>query len=743
MARAAYIVLRRRLATGWAVFAIAAIASVAAGAGRDSAPARNVLLVSMDTTRADYLGCYGHPTIATPNIDALAREGVLFERCDVSAPLTLPSHATMLTSLYPFVHGARDNGAYRLAPENITLVEQLRQAGYATMASVGAFVLNREYGLDQGFEVYDDVRGPRPEEPRAERSAEEVAAAALEWLTAHAKRPFFLFVHFFDPHQPYAAPQRFAQRYPRGGYLAEIAYVDEQIGRLLTALRDLGVESETLVVLTADHGESLGAHQEATHGAFLYQTTVRVPLILRCPALLPAGQRVRGMARSIDIAPTALALLDQPPLPLAQGASLLPMIRGESSALGYSYAETLYPTFNFGFSSLRSLSDGRWKFIHAPRPELYDLAADPDERVDLATAHPERVEELREALRDLIAESPRVARPDLAPHAPSSTELENLQALGYLGGSATLTGDELSRFEPRGPNPADHARLMGLAIQGANLLAMGQPQRAEQLLRGLVDESPQIAGKLAWIHQSLGGALAAQGKYAAAADAFRSAVSANPQDGESFLKLGRCLIYLDQMDAACQALQTAERLLPAPASARRFLALASVAKGDIQGGVSLWRTCRPGPRGEPSMTAPAALADSALLGEIAQAASAQQLFTIERSVWKGALLSAPADEQALSGLAWLLATCPDDRIRAGVEALRVARLAVAAAPGSTRARAALSAALAEVGDFEAAQVEIDHIFAAADAALAGFDRSTLGQLRDAITARRPYRAPPP
>ncbi len=543
---------------------------------RDAASERpNVLLISLDTTRADHLACYGHPSVRTPHIDALAAAGVLFEQCYTCVPVTLPSHASILTGVYPYVHKVRDNGRFRLVDENQTLAEVFRQAGYATGAQVGAFVMHHQYGLDQGFDTYRDVeyRGQAltPGASATEITATEVTDGALALLDDFGQRPFFLFVHYFDPHRPYRAPPEFTRQYLEP-YLAEIAYTDQQVGRLLDGLRRRGLLERTLVVLTADHGEGLGQHNEDTHGYFLYDATLHVPLIFSWPGHLAAGRRVAGLVRTIDIAPTIAALarlrFDVP----VQGRDLGPWLglsEPPAAAPAESfYAETFYPkfTYHLGFSQLRAWRHGRWKLIHAPRPELYDVLDDPGELRNLAEQRSELVEQLRSELRQMLAEAPRIASATAARHQIQARELRALEALGYLGGgddqAPAVSEDELSLFEPIGLNPIDHYEEIRLATQAVDFIEAGQHARTEQALKKLLVQAGDRADQFVWAHAHLAGALAAQGKLAEALEHFDQAVAARPDDGQLHTMRGLVLRALGRKQQALAAFRKAAELPP-------------------------------------------------------------------------------------------------------------------------------------------------------------------------------------
>jgi arylsulfatase A-like enzyme/Tfp pilus assembly protein PilF len=536
------------------------------------APCRgfNVILISIDTTRADHLGCYGHPQVKTPNIDRLAAEGVLFEQCVAAVPVTLPSHASLLTGAYPFVHRVRDNGTFQLHADNVTLAEALADAGYATAAQVGAFVMNHEFGLDQGFAVYRDVQFDQAGGPNRrlghEFTAEQVTDGAIELLRQVADRRFFLFVHYFDPHQPYEPPPRFARQYIQP-YQGEIAYTDEQIGRLLRGVEEASVGGQTLIVLTSDHGESLGQHQEATHAYFLYDSTLVVPLIVWCPPKVPSGRRIATQVRLIDVAPTVLGLLGVPRLPHAQGADLSPLILGHAMDLRLeAYAETFYNRYNLGFAQLRAWRSDGWKYIHAAPPELYDLATDPRELRNLAPSQPERVAEMRARLRELLTDVPRVVSAPQARRSASPQDLRRLESLGYVAGGAAaaedVETDELLLFEPVGPNPMEHAREIRLTTRAVGLVRTGQHAKIEKAIRELLAEFGERSRRFVWAHAHLAGALAAQGKLEEALTHFDIAIEGRPEDGQMHTMKGLVLRALGRNEQAIAAFQQAAALEP-------------------------------------------------------------------------------------------------------------------------------------------------------------------------------------
>lgn len=559
------------------------------GAPTESKPASagtNVLLISMDTTRADYLGCYGHPGVRTPHIDRLASQGTLFLNCTASVPVTAPSHSSIMTGTYPFVHGVRDNGPFQLHANNVTLAEVLKQKGYATAAEVGAFVLNREFGLDQGFDVYKDIHlAENPEEdPRAwtytERRAEEISSSAIEWLRAHAGGPFFLFVHYFDPHHPHDPPEEFASQYS-DLYLAEIAYTDAQIGRLLAELEALALSDKTLVVLVGDHGEGRGQHQENTHAIYVYDSTLQVPLIFRFPGRIRLGQRLEAQTRLVDVAPTILDFLGLEALPNAQGVSLMPLIDRQTDDLGLAaYGESFYGKYGLGYSQLRTLRAGGWKYIHAPRPELYHVSVDPAELHNLAADEPERVARMREQLRRLIEDAPVVVGPDEARHQLTLEQIDKLQALGYVAdASAAPMGNELDQFEPSGPNPMDHADEILLVNDAMALVRHGDPPDVEKALRAVLEHAGDRQAHLAWVNASLGTVLAAQEKFEEAIVCYRKALQVTPEDGRTWSNLGVALALAGHVDEAILAHEKALTIEPIFARSHFHMGVALTFKG--------------------------------------------------------------------------------------------------------------------------------------------------------------------
>ncbi len=465
----------------------------------------NVVLITLDTTRADRLGCYGYAAAQTPVIDALAENGALFENVRAHAPVTAPSHASILTGTLPTFHGVVGN-LQALPPSGVTtLAECFADAGYTTAASVGAFVVASEWGLDRGFDAYFDEL---PEDPAGsaslpQRLAGEVVADAIEWLDGAADAPFFLWVHLFDPHAPYEAPDPFRLKL-RDPYDAEIAYADHAIGRLLAHLTEIGERDETLVVVTADHGEALGEHDEDTHGFFLYNETLSVPLIFDGPGIESDGRRVEEMVRTIDVMPTILELSGLPAAPGVQGRSLVSAIStGAPPSPEPAFALSNELNLAFGWSPLRSLEHEHWKLIRAPRPELYDLDQDPGELTNLASTQPDVAARLDSTMSALI-QATTGNLPTGTGGTVDQATLERLRSLGYVAGGErgqqVPLDEDVSGFTDPKDREAYWEGYKRLSyLRGDDTLA-----EAEALARELLAEDPDpplvhyLFGQVLW-----------------------------------------------------------------------------------------------------------------------------------------------------------------------------------------------------------------------------------------------------
>jgi arylsulfatase A-like enzyme/Flp pilus assembly protein TadD len=472
-----------------------------AGCSRSGAPSGNstggppnVILISVDTLRADHLSAYGYAKLHTPNIDSLAAQGILFEQAISPVPLTLPAHASLLTGTLPVFHGIRDNTGFVLSQKHSTLAQALRLHGYRTGAFVGSFILDSRFGLDHGFEeYYDNFESETLETAKldiSERRAEDVLVEARRWISQKAGADFFAFIHLFDPHAPYAAPAQY-QAPNRLPYDAEVAYVDAELGRFFQFLEEKGLWDDSLVILTADHGEGLGEHGELNHGMFLYDATLHIPLIFKLPGETQRGRRVSDQVRLIDVVPTVLDILKLPPLSQAQGVSLKPALNGGELPELAAYSETQLPFLNYGWSGLDSYRAKGEKLIDAPRPELYDLRKDPGERVNLFAENQTRAERLRELKQRIAAQATDPAAGSARQTRVDQKTLQKLRSLGYLAGGGRRPTAEIGP-NPRLADPKDKIKLFNTISDAQQASQEGRLQESIAALDQVLAADPTV-----------------------------------------------------------------------------------------------------------------------------------------------------------------------------------------------------------------------------------------------------------
>lgn len=505
-------------------------------------PKLSVLLISIDTLRADALGVYGNARVSTPWIDRLASQGVRFEQARAHNVVTFPSHANILSGLYPLVHGVRDNTGFRFPAGTPTLATRLKERGFETAAFVSAFVLDSRFGLDRGFDVYDDrTAGLDRQSPFTvpDRRGADTVAAAARWLESRAGRQTFAFVHLYDPHFPYVAPEPFASRHRDDPYYGEVEAVDAALEALLKPILDGPRGADTLVVLTSDHGESLGEHGESTHGIFAYDSTLHVPLIVRLPGV--SGRVVKAPVRHVDIVPTVLDALGVAPPPELAGRSLWPLALGAAASPGFgSYFEALSPSLNQGWAPLRGLFDGRFKYIDLPLPELYDVQGDPKELQNLAASEPSRLDSLRSALAREREADRGVKRGE-----EDKAAVEKLRALGYVG--AAQAAPQKDRYT----EADDPKNLIGIDARNREVVTLfmeGRIDQAIELAKKNLAERPDMAGanlQLAYLER-------ARGNLQAAVAAARQALRLKPLDAEAVSLLGA---YLTEARRAREAVE--------------------------------------------------------------------------------------------------------------------------------------------------------------------------------------------
>ena len=551
-----------------------------------------MLLVTIDTLRADRVGAYGWKQARTPALDRLAAEGVRALDAVAAAPITMPSHATLLTGLYPPAHGVHDNGVAALPGDVVTLAERLKSAGYTNHAFVSAVVLGRLYGLDAGFASYDDdlwgEDAPRLfmiRERRAARTADRFLAWFDGWQqTRHA--PFFAWVHFFDPHQPLdALPEdRDGAASP---YDAEVTASDRGLGRIIDAVRRAGALDDTLVIVTADHGESLGEHGEDTHAIFVYDATIRVPLLVRYPRRLPAGRTYEGPVRHVDIVPTVLGLLGLPGADETHGVDLTASWRGEAAApaLG-QYAESMLSELGFGMAPLHAWRRDGYKWIRAPRPELYDLRKDPNELTNLFSRDAARAAAMDAELEQVI----RAGRSRTTRDSPMTREtVEMLQSLGYLAPSA-------DRRSMGGIDPKDGIRIYRQLERARRLGQERKWREAESAARGILETLPaHVAAR-----NVLGLALVRQGRFDEARDAYRQSLAAEPDQFRVHGMLGSLAMLARDLDAADEEFARALEMNPRFIEAMLNRGLIASLRGDRAAAEQWYRRADEGSPGFPA-----------------------------------------------------------------------------------------------------------------------------------------------
>jgi len=547
---------------------LAAGASVAREPEPDKDSRPGVFLITIDTLRADHVHCYGYDQIRTPALDLLAEQGIRFTQAFTPSPITNSSHTSILTGLIPSSHGVSDFGV-PLAAKYPTLAELLTKGGYTTAAFIGAVILdskNLAPGLNRGFEFYDnfpEVATTKSRWGRLERRGMEVEERAESWLNTHSAGSHFVWLHFYDPHDPYEPPPPYSEVYKDRLYDGEIAYADSALGRFLAYLKKQGWYEGAMIVVVGDHGEGLGEHHEDTHGIFLYDSTTHVPLIVKLPDEREAGRTVEAQVRTTDIMPTILSLLGIAAPANLDGDSLEPLLTGLEAPPRTVFGETEYP-LRFGWAPLRSLRKEGFKFIEAPKPELYDLRADPGESHNHYEPWDGTVQKLRKSLAELSAKSPARGKTSLA--AVSASTIDELHALGYLGsadaGSATDVPEPSLLPDPK--DKIEEQNLLHIATMASEA---GEPGKARAALEKVLqlDESSAIALR------QLGRLEMASRNYAKSAGYLRRARDAHPSDAAGALEYARALELSGDLPGARGALLASLKLNPDQFEARLAL----------------------------------------------------------------------------------------------------------------------------------------------------------------------------
>ena len=501
----------------------------------------NIVFFTIDTLRADHLECYGYDSVKTPNINRLASEGILFEHNIVQAPLTLPSHSSIFTGTHPLYHGMRDNGGFYLEENHITLAEALKNRAYSTGAFVGAFVLDSRWGLDQGFDYYYDnfdlTKYKTVSLDSVQRRGDEVLSEAYKWLEKNSHNKFFAWIHLYDPHTPYDPPEPYKTQYSGrrfGLYDGEIAYVDLLMGDFRNFMEEKNLLDKTLIIFTGDHGESLGEHKENAHGFFIYDSDIRVPLIIRFPENKFQGNIIPNQVRSIDIMPTILNMLGEKSPENVQGKSILPLILGKQGGEALSaYSETYWPRYHYGWSELKSLRKGQYKFIDAPKPELYDILEDPGEVNNLVNKKATLSHEMKRELEALIDRYSVEGIEEAGPKKIDNDSLVKLQALGYIGSfraSSKQKGEKLA-------DPKDRVELYNEIKVAQFLVTEEKMDQAEKKIKDVLNKDPSVLEA----RYILGNIYSKQKKYDEAIEEYKKTLEVDPEYYESIF--GIALAY--------------------------------------------------------------------------------------------------------------------------------------------------------------------------------------------------------
>jgi arylsulfatase A-like enzyme/tetratricopeptide (TPR) repeat protein len=567
--------MNRRLGVFFRLLSLVVAVTLAAAPWAEASikPERlNVLFISVDTLRPDFLSCYGGKLVETRNIDSLAREGIAFSRALAHNPLTLPSHVNMLTGTTPLAHGVHDNLGFRLDDGALTLAEHLKANGWRTAAVVGAFPLDSRFGLSQGFDLYDDWYGEKKTGADfffVERKGEEVVRRALGWLEGQGQSRWFLFLHLFDPHQPYLPPPAYQKRYARNPYAGEVAYVDDCLGRLLERLKEAGLADKTLIIFTSDHGEALGEHGEESHGYFAYNSTLQVPLIFRAPAFFKGGRTIAEAVSHIDIFPTLCDLLGLAKPSSLEGRSLLPLIESKKQAAAPIYFESLAPFYNRNWAPLRGVIMNGHKYIDLPLAELYDLQTDFKEEKNLHSAQASGP--YQKELHGLLTRA--AGRERDARRKASREEEQALRSLGYLGGSGGQkktfqASDDLKTLLP----------LQAKLMEAAALHNRGSSPEAAQELEELIRAKKDFATA----YEYLANVYYQTGNLAKAVDTLEKGIASCPPHSQMLGKLGIYLSEMGDQKKAIQVLEEAVALDPYDAEMWNYLGVAHWKLNDLE-----------------------------------------------------------------------------------------------------------------------------------------------------------------
>ena len=538
---------------------------------------RQIILISIDTCRADYLGCYGYPYQTTPNIDLLAEESILFSNVISPIPITLPAHSSMLTGAIPPYHGVRNNVFFKLDEDNLTLPEILKREGFTNAAFVGSFVLDSQFGLRQGFDVYNDrFQQIHSTVSGNERRGEETTGFAIEWLKKNKDEKFFLFLHYYDPHDDYRPPEPFASRFANNLYAGEIAYTDYCIGQFLNKLKNLKIYESAFIIIAGDHGEMLGEHGEDTHTFFVYQPAIKVPLIFKLPGKT-TSKRIDTTVGLVDIVPTICSFLNVPKPLHIQGQDLSPCFYKRDFSIDerFIYSESLVPT-SFNASSLRAVTTDNWKYIQAPRPELYDLVNDPNENNNLFENYPKQADILKEKLRQILLQVAYAQRDKIENRMDLDEQtLEKLESLGYVGG---VIVDEDFEFDQSRNDPKDMVVVYNGNQKIRELIFQKKFVQASEMCERLLLQWPDSME----LHISMTKIAMNQKDFNKARYHCSKTLQIDPGQHSAYDRLGSILTELGELDEAITNFQKALQIAPDTGKYYYHLAQVFVLQGKFE-----------------------------------------------------------------------------------------------------------------------------------------------------------------
>jgi arylsulfatase A-like enzyme/cytochrome c-type biogenesis protein CcmH/NrfG len=617
----------------------------------------HIVLISIDTCRSDYLSCYGCPMKTTPHIDDLAAESILFSNVISPVPITLPAHSSMLTGTIPPYHGVRNNLGYTLGPSNLTLPEILDKKGFTSAALVGSFVLDAQFGLNQGFDTYNDsfedvVHGAFGDE----RQAGEISRLASDWLDKHQEDNFFLFLHYYDPHADYNPPEPFATNFRDNLYAGEIAYTDHCIGQVIDKLKELDIYDSSLIVITGDHGEMLGEHDENTHTYFIYQSALKVPLIFKLPGNHPP-QKVDDLVGLIDIVPTICSLLGIDTQVKMQGIDLSPYFHPNQPAMSdrHIYCESVTAAVAFRANTLLGLVTDRWKYIQTTRPELYDIIQDPGEKNNLAMQHPRQARVLQDHLKQMLENTTQEFESESKKEFDWK-DIRRLQSLGYVAGVANTD----FTFDQSKTDPKDLLDHYNSYMEFLKLAWDKNNDQAKKLCAKLISQDPQL------IETNLFMAVDALGRqdYAQAIPCLENLLNLDYDLFKTHYNLATSYSRLNQPAQAIKHYYEALKIKPDTSKTHNELAEVLVQQNELDKAIFHY---------EKSLEIESS--QTVILGKLAELYSQKDNTEKVIECWEKALHLNPQWPTALNNLAWILATHENEAIRNPARAVELAQQA--------------------------------------------------------------------